>query len=157
MKTVLICVGNIRESSLKTLAEQFSSRIGHFMPFEDVSVADVSANKKMTPVQRCQKEGEQILSKIGAGDFVVLFDEKGREFTSREFAEFIEKKSLELNRNLVFVIGGPYGFSDAVYDRCDAKMSLSRMTFTHEMARVIALEQLYRAMTILRGLPYHHD
>ena len=97
------------------------------------------------------------MAKIAPGDYVVLMDERGREMTSREFASFIDKKASSLGRNLVFVIGGPYGFSERVYGRADMKMGLSKLTFTHEMARVLTAEQIYRAMTILRGEPYHHD
>ena len=157
MKIVLISVGTIREAPLRELADRFAGRIPHYMPFDACIIPDVAASRNSSADQRKIKEGEAILGKIAPGDFVVLFDERGRELTSREFAELIEKKSIVLPRNLILVIGGPYGFSDAVFARADMKLSLSRMTFTHEMARVIALEQIYRAMTILRGEPYHHD
>ena len=157
MKIILISVGNMREAPLKELAERFSARIPHYMPFEAIVLPDAPAKKNSTPESRAAKEGEAILGKISPGDFVALFDEGGKEMTSREFSASIAGKALMVSRNLVFVIGGPYGFSMAVYERADAKISLSQMTFTHEMARVIALEQIYRAMTIMRGEPYHHD
>lgn len=157
MKIVLISVGVMREVPLKELATRYSGRIPHYMPFEAVVIPDPAVSKNASGEARKIKEGEAILSKIQPGDFAVLFDEHGKMMTSREFASFIEKKSVTLSRNLVFVIGGPYGFSDDVKRRADAFMSLSSMTFTHEMARTIALEQIYRAMTILKGEPYHHD
>lgn len=157
MKIVLISVGLMKDAPLKELAERYSSRIPYYMPFETHIIPDISALRNATEDVRKTKEGEAILGKINSGDFVVLFDEKGKEQTSREFAKFIESKALSLSRNLVFIIGGPYGFSKQLYDRADALLSLSRMTFTHEMARTLALEQIYRAMTIIRGEPYHHD
>lgn len=157
MKIVLISVGNMREAPLKELADRYCGRIPHYMPFEAVVIPDVAASKNSSPDARKAREGEAILAKIAPGDFVTLLDERGREMTSRDFASLIDRKAATLSRNLVFIIGGPYGFSQAVYDRADSLMGLSKMTFTHEMARVLTLEQIYRAMTILRGEPYHHD
>jgi 23S rRNA (pseudouridine1915-N3)-methyltransferase len=111
----------------------------------------------MTEDKQKELEGEKILASTERNDFVVLLDERGRELTSREFATFIDKKAVTLPRNLVFVIGGPYGFSKSVYDRADSKLSLSKMTFPHELVRLFFVEQLYRACTINRGEPYHHD
>lgn len=157
MKIILISIGIMREVPLKELAERYIGRIPHYMPFEAISIPDVTLSKNISAETRKIKEGELIMSRVNPGDFVALMDERGKELTSRELAEFIEKKSVTLPRNLIFVIGGPYGFSQQVYDRADLKMSLSKLTFTHEMARVLTLEQIYRAMTILRGEPYHHD
>ena len=151
MKIILISVGNMREAPLKELAERYSGRIPHYIPFESIVIPDIPSSKNLSKEAKKTKEGENILSKIAVGDHVVLLDERGREMTSREFSALIERKATTLSRNLVFIIGGPFGFSQAVYDRADAMMSLSRMTFTHEMARVLTLEQLYRAMTIMRG------
>lgn len=111
----------------------------------------------MTEQKQKEAEGALILSSVDSRDFVILLDERGKEFTSREFATYIDKKTLSLPGNLVFVIGGPYGFSKEVYERANDKVSLSKMTFSHEMVRLFFVEQLYRAMTILRGEPYHHD
>ncbi len=155
MKIQLIAVGTMREAPLRDLFERYASRVPHYMPFEHISVPDIRSAKG-ADFQKL-KEGEAILSKINNGDFVVLLDERGMEMTSRKFAEFIDSKASSLARNLIFVIGGPYGFSQQVYDRADRLMGLSKMTFTHEMARVLTMEQIYRAMTILRGEPYHHD
>ncbi|MDE6300085.1 MAG: 23S rRNA (pseudouridine(1915)-N(3))-methyltransferase RlmH [Muribaculaceae bacterium] len=157
MKILLISVGIMREAPLKELFERYSSKIPFYMPFEAIAIPDIKGGKGMTPDNQKIKEGEAILGKISNGDYVVLMDERGGECTSRQFAEFIDKKASVLARNLVFVIGGPYGFSRAVYDRADRLAGLSKMTFTHEMARVLTAEQIYRAMTILRGEPYHHD
>lgn len=156
MKIVLLAVGEMKEPPLRELMQRYASRIPHYMPFEAVSLPDVRARGISEDEQR-RREGEAILGRVAPGDTVVLLDERGREMTSRELASFIDRKASTLARNLVFVIGGPYGFSPAVYERADMKLGLSRLTFTHEMARVLTAEQLYRAMTILRGEPYHHD
>jgi 23S rRNA (pseudouridine1915-N3)-methyltransferase len=111
----------------------------------------------MTEDKQKELEGERILAATERNDFVMLLDERGKELTSREFADFIAKKAVMLPRNLVFVIGGPYGFSPAVYERADSKLSLSKMTFPHELIRLFFVEQVYRACTINRGEPYHHD
>lgn len=157
MKIVLISIGLMREAPLRELYERYAARIPHYIPFEQVAIPDIKAARGLTFDLQKQREGESILARIAPGDCVVLMDERGREMTSREFADFIDRKSISLSRNLVFVIGGPYGFSNKVYERADMKMGLSRLTFTHEMARVLTAEQIYRAMTILRGEPYHHD
>lgn len=157
MKIILLCVGAMHDAPLATLVERYSKRINFYMPAEIVALPDIKASKNLPTEQQCIKEGEMILSKISTSDYVVLFDELGKEMTSREFSQFIEKKASTLSRNLIFVIGGPFGFSKAVYDRADYKMALSKMTFTHEMARVLASEQLYRALSILNGSSYHHD
>ncbi len=157
MKIVLICVGQMKEQPLRELMDRYASRIPYYMPFEAVVIPDIKTTRGLTPDVQKSKEGEAILARTAPGDFVVLMDERSREMTSREFAGFIDRKASTLSRNLVFVIGGPYGFSKAVYDRADSLMGLSKMTFTHEMARVLTAEQIYRAQTILRGEPYHHD
>lgn len=157
MKIILISVGNVKDKPLKELLERFDAKLPFYMPYEHITIPDIKATRTATPDQQKVREGEAILSRVGSGDFLVLFDERGRELTSRELASFIDHKASTLARNLIFVIGGPYGFSSQVYDRADLKLALSRMTFTHEMAIVIAAEQLYRAQSILRGEPYHHD
>ena len=157
MKIQLICIGTMRDSGLRELVDRFSARIPHYMPFEVVSLPDVKATKALTPDLQKIREGEAILARVSRSDCMILFDERGRELTSREFADFISRKANTLGGNLCLVIGGPYGFSADVYSRADGSLCLSRMTFTHEMARFIAAEQIYRAMTILRNEPYHHD
>lgn len=156
MKIVLMSVGAMREEPLRMLVDRYTARIPHYMPFESVVLPDIKG-RALTTEQQKAREGEAMLARVAPGDFLVLLDERGREMTSRDFAGFISRKSSTLARNLIFAIGGPYGFSDAVRARADQLMGLSRMTFTHEMARVLTAEQIYRALTILRGEPYHHD
>jgi 23S rRNA (pseudouridine1915-N3)-methyltransferase len=157
MKIQLICVGKTREEAIERAIQKYAVRIPYYLPFELVVVPDIKTTKAMTEDKQKELEGEKILASTERNDFVVLLDERGRELTSREFATFIDKKAVTLPRNLVFVIGGPYGFSKAVYDRADSKLSLSKMTFPHELVRLFFVEQLYRACTINRGEPYHHD
>lgn len=154
---MLISVGHVRDESIRNLCERYSSRIPHYMPFEPVILPDIASAKNSSPEIRKSKEGEAILSKTMSGDYVVLLDERGKRLTSRDFSRFIEQKAVSLSRNLIFVIGGPYGFSKEVYHRADMQLSLSDMTFPHEVARFMIIEQIYRALTILRGEPYHHD
>lgn len=127
------------------------------MPFEYIELPDVKNTRAMTEPQQKEAEGRVILNAVTNRDLMVLLDEHGKEFCSREFAAYIDKRMANAGGNIIFVVGGPYGFSDAVYQRADNKISLSRMTFLHEMVRLFFVEQLYRAMTILRGEPYHHD
>lgn len=157
MKINIVCVGNMHDKNLAPLVDMYMKRINFYMPAQLTIIPDIAASKTMPKAQQCIKEGELILAKTTPADFIVLLDERGKEMTSNEFAQFIQKKASTLSRNLIFVIGGPFGFSQAVYDRADYKMALSKMTFTHEMARVLATEQIYRALSILNGSSYHHD
>ncbi len=157
MKIVMLCVGRTRDALLTQGIERYASRISHYVNFETVILPDVKATSKLTQDQQKEREGAMMLAALQPGDCVVLLDEKGREMTSREFSESLQRRMTSGLKRLVFIIGGPYGFSKAVYDRADAKLSLSRMTFSHEMVRLFFVEQIYRAMTILRGEPYHHD
>ena len=127
------------------------------MPFELKCLPDIKTVKSLTEERQKELEGEVFLSQLAPGDFLVLLDERGKELTSRDFAAYIDRKMLTVPKRMIFVIGGPYGFSKEVYSRADDKLSLSKMTFSHEMVRLFFTEQLYRAMTILRGEPYHHD
>lgn len=147
----------MNDAPLVQSVEKYVKRLAHYVPFQFVTIPDVKTTKSMTEQRQKEAEGGAILAAVDARDFVILLDERGKEFTSREFAAYIDKRTLSLPGNLVFVIGGPYGFSQEVYDRANDKISLSRMTLTHEMVRLFFVEQLYRAMTILRGEPYHHD
>ena len=147
----------MNDAPLVEATQRYLKRLKHYIPFDYVTLPDVKNTKGMTEARQKEAEGAQILSAVTPRDFVVLLDERGKEFTSREFATYIDRRTVSLAGNLVFVVGGPYGFSDAVYDRANDKLSLSRMTFSHEMVRLFFVEQLYRAMTILRGEPYHHD
>ncbi len=157
MKIQLIAVGKMSDAPLVQAVEKYVKRLVHYVPFQLLTVPDVKTTRSMTGQRQKEAEGSVVLSSVDARDFVILLDERGKEFTSREFASYIDRRTLSLPGNLVFVIGGPYGFSQQVYDRANDKISLSRMTLTHEMVRLFFVEQLYRAMTILRGEPYHHD
>lgn len=156
MKLLLLVVGKTVESWLKAGVDEYVSRLGHFAQFEMQVVSDLKNTKSMDTSVQKQKEGEQILKLLQNGDHVVLLDDKGREFTSEELATWVDKKAMISSKRIVFIIGGPYGFSNEVYARADEKMSLSKMTFSHQMVRVIFVEQLYRAFTIIKGIPYHH-
>lgn len=157
MKIVLLCIGRTRDALIEKATARYCERIPHYIPFDFVTLPDVKATAKLSESQQKEKEGTMMLGALQPGDVVVLLDERGREMTSREFSWAIEKRMNSGIKRLVFIIGGPYGFSQAVYNRADAKLSLSRMTFSHEMVRLFFVEQIYRAMTIMRGEPYHHD
>lgn len=157
MKIVLLVVGKTTSTYLKTGIDDYSARINKFMPFKLRVLPDVKSSKKMSEKSQKEAEGEIILSQLQPNDHIVLLDERGKEMTSREFSAFIESKSITLSRNLIFIVGGPYGFSEALYNRANSLLSLSRMTFPHELVRLFFVEQIYRAMTIAHNLPYHHD
>lgn len=156
MKILVLAVGKTTTPYIARAVEDYIGRIGHYVPVEMMCLPDRARRSESTDIQR-EREGEAILAALQPSDRVILLDERGVEFTSREFAAEIERRLNQGLKRMVFVIGGPYGFSRAVYDRADAKLSLSRMTFSHEMVRLFFVEQVYRAMTILRGEPYHHD
>lgn len=156
MKARLILTGKTNDKLYVKGIEDYVQRINHYIPFEIVTIAALKNTKSMTQEQQKRLEGEMILRNIQASDNVVLLDERGAERTSAETAQWLEKKR-QLSRNLVFVIGGPYGFSEDVYARAEEKISLSRMTFSHQMVRLIFVEQLYRACTIIKGESYHHE
>ncbi|MBR4367382.1 MAG: 23S rRNA (pseudouridine(1915)-N(3))-methyltransferase RlmH [Bacteroidaceae bacterium] len=157
MKTLLILVKKTTDPHIAALVEEYAGRLRHYISFDITVVPELKNNKKMTEQQQKQLEGEQILRCLQPGDHVVLLDERGRELRSVELAEWMTQKMNTLAHRLVFVIGGPYGFSDDVYAAAQQKLSLSKMTFSHQMVRLIFVEQLYRAMTIIRGEPYHHE
>ncbi|MDD6209697.1 MAG: 23S rRNA (pseudouridine(1915)-N(3))-methyltransferase RlmH [Bacteroidales bacterium] len=157
MKIVLVVVGKTDAEYIRDAVAVYEKRLLHYIPYEMEVIPDIKNTKNLTEEQQKEKEGEQISKIIQSGDYVVLLDEKGKEFTSLKFAEYIEKKMHTVPRRLVFVIGGPYGFSSAVYALASEKIALSKMTFSHQMIRMIFIEQLYRAMTILNNEPYHHE
>ena len=157
MKIVLAVVGKLAGGYLSKGIEEYTSRLKHYVPFEIQYISDAKNTKNLTEAQQKDAEGRNILAALDKSDHVVLLDEHGKQFTSMEFSRYIEKKMSTVQRRLVFVVGGPYGFSPEVYARASEKISLSTMTFSHEMIRLIFTEQLYRAMTILRGEPYHHE
>ncbi|WP_372774863.1 23S rRNA (pseudouridine(1915)-N(3))-methyltransferase RlmH [Mangrovibacterium sp.] len=157
MKIKLVVIGKTDKPYLKDGIDLFLGRIPHYLPFEYQIIPDIKNTRKLSEEQQKEKEGELILAQLKAGDELILLDENGKEFRSVEFAGFLEKKMLGGTKTLIFCIGGPYGFSGKVYEAATAKLSLSRMTFSHQMVRLIFCEQLYRALTILKGEPYHHE
>lgn len=155
MRITLLESGKTKDSFIKEGVELFRSRIVHYLPFRIETLPDLKNTRNLTMKEVQEKEGQFILKALKPGDFMVLLDERGREFHSISFAEYLNGLEGRVN-HLLFVIGGPYGFSDEVYKRADALLSLSKLTFSHQLVRVIFLEQLYRAYTILKGEPYHH-
>lgn len=156
MKTLLILVGKTTSKVFNTGINDYVERISHYMPFDIITIPELKNTKSITEEQQKEKEGELILKHIQPGDTLVLLDEHGKEFRSIELANWLERKQ-QTCRRLVFVIGGPYGFSKEVYDKANEKISLSKMTFSHQMMRLIFTEQIYRACTIIKGEPYHHE
>ena len=156
MKITVIWIGKTSESYYKDAIDVYEKRIGRYIPFSTVTIPDIKTGAGMLPEQLKQKEGIQILSKVLPSDEFVLFDENGANHTSVSFAEWLEFRMITGVKNIVFCIGGAYGFSQDVYNRANSRISLSSMTFSHQMVRIIALEQIYRGMTIIKGEPYHH-
>ena len=156
VKTLLILVGKTVNKHFVAGINDYVERIGHYMPFELVTIPELKNTKALTEELQKEREGELILKLLQPTDTVVLLDEHGVEMRSMEFATWLQKKQLSARR-LVFIIGGPYGFSPALYQRANEKVSLSRMTFSHQMVRLIFTEQIYRACTIIKGEPYHHE
>lgn len=157
MKITLLAIGKTNAKYLQEGIEQYIKRLSHYIPFEFKILPDVKTTKGLTQEKQKEMEGQMFLNCIQSGDVVVLLDEKGKEMTSREFSVYLDKKMVTVAKNLIFVIGGPYGFSQEMYNRANEKLSLSKMTFSHEMIRLFFIEQIYRAITILKGEPYHHD
>lgn len=156
MKTELILVGKTTSKHFNAGINDYVERIGHYMPFTITTIPELKNTKSLNESQQKEREGELILKQIQPSDTVVLLDEHGKEFRSIDFADWIQKKQNSARR-LVFVIGGPYGFAEKVYERANEKISLSKMTFSHQMVRLIFTEQIYRACTIIKGEPYHHE
>jgi 23S rRNA (pseudouridine1915-N3)-methyltransferase len=157
MKALLLLVGKTVDSRIQSLVDDYKERLKHYLPFEVCVIPELKATKNISFDQQKEKEGELLMKFFQAGDTIVLLDENGKEFKSTEFALWMQKKQNTVSKRLVFVIGGPYGFSPNVYGKANDKISLSRMTFSHQMVRLVFIEQLYRAMTILHGEPYHHE
>ena len=156
MKTLLIMVGKTTDKHLSVLVDDYVSRISHYMPFDVAVIPELKNTKSLSELQQKEKEGELIIKQLHPSDTIVLLDEQGTEFRSIGFAQWLERQQSN-NKRLVFVIGGPYGFSPSVYSRAQMKISLSKMTFSHQMVRLVFAEQLYRACTIIKGEPYHHE
>lgn len=157
MKVILLVVGKTTDAWANTAIAQYENRLKHYLPFQVVVIPDLKSTKNLSEDQIRQREAEQILTWNKPGDTMVLLDENGTEFGSEAFAGFLQKKMNSGIRNLIFVVGGPYGFASSVYEACRERLSLSKMTLTHQMVRVFFTEQLYRAMTILNNEPYHHS
>ncbi len=156
MKVELILVGRTVNKTFTQIIDDYRERITHYLPFNITIIPELKNTKSLTEEQQKTAEGELILKQLQSSDHVVLLDEHGREPRSIELAAWLEKKQQTVRR-LVFVVGGPYGFSPAVYQRANEQLSLSRLTFSHQMVRAIFVEQLYRACTIIKGEPYHHE
>ena len=157
MKILLLVIGKTDEDYLVTGIKKYVGRLGHYVPFELKEIPDIRNRKTLSEDQQKKAESFLLLQQLQPGDHVVLLDENGGQYTSVAFAENLEKLMASGAKRIVFVIGGPYGFAQEVYDKANAKMSLSPMTFSHQMVRLIFVEQLYRAFTILKGEPYHHS
>ena len=157
MKIKVICIGKTGKAFLVDGEREYLSRLQHYTKVEKVELPDIKNARKLSQEQVKQEEGKALLQLIEPADQVFLLDEKGKHYSSENFAEFIQKRFNQGGKCMIFVIGGAYGFSDELYTRAQGKISLSAMTFSHQMIRMIFFEQLYRAMTILRGEPYHHS
>ena len=157
MNIKLIAVGKTDNKNLQLLIDEYQKRLSFYIKFEFEILADIKNVKNLSENQQKEKEGELILSKIGSADQLILLDENGKNFSSINFAAELQKKMNSGIKTLVFVIGGPYGFSSEVYEKAHGKISLSSMTFSHQMVRLFFIEQLYRAFTILKNEPYHHQ
>lgn len=157
MEISLIVIGKTNARYLQEGIDEYIKRLKHYIPYSITVLPDIKNTKKLTEEQQKEAEGKLMLDALKPGDCLVLLDERGKEFTSVAFADYLQRKMNAGLRRLVFIIGGPYGFSQSVYDRADEKISLSKMTFSHEMIRLFFTEQIYRAMTIQRGEPYHHQ
>lgn len=157
MKIKLLTIGKTDNKNLQQLIAMYEKRLKHYIKFEIEIIPDIKNAKNLSEKQQKEKEGELILKKIQTFDYLVLLDEKGEQFRSKTFATYLQKKMNSGIKQLVFVIGGPYGFSETVYKNSKAKISLSKMTFSHQMIRLFMVEQIYRGFTILKNEPYHHE
>lgn len=157
MKITLICIGKTDEKHILQGIEVYTKRLKHYCNFQLQVIPDIKNVKNLTQEQQKEKEGQLLLKSVTNQDYVILLDERGKELSSMEFSGFLEKQMVQGVSSLVLLIGGPYGFSEELYQRASYKLSLSRMTFSHQMIRMFFVEQLYRAFSIMRGEPYHHE
>lgn len=157
MNIKLIAIGKTDNKNLNSLIEEYTKRLSFYIKFDLEIIPDIKNAKNLSEAQQKEKEGALILSKIAPTDLLILLDDKGKSFSSMKFAEELQKRMNAGVKTLVYVIGGPYGFSDEVYKAAQGKISLSQMTFSHQMIRLFFIEQLYRGFTILRNEPYHHE
>lgn len=156
MTIKLLAIGKTDSKALQSLIDEYTKRLGFYIKFELEIIPDIKNSKNLSETQQKQKEGELILNKLNSTDVLILLDEKGKQLDSVAFANYLQKHMNSGIKQLVFVIGGPYGFSEDVYSKAAGKLSLSKMTFSHQMVRLFMVEQLYRGFTILRNEPYHH-
>ncbi|MEO9893416.1 23S rRNA (pseudouridine(1915)-N(3))-methyltransferase RlmH [Aurantibacter sp.] len=156
MTIKLLAIGKTDNKELQTLIRTYENRLKHYIKFELEIIQDIKNSKNLSENQQKEKEGALILKKLNNTDVLILLDEKGKQFSSVDFSEYLQKKMNSGIKQLVFVIGGPYGFSQEIYQKAHGKISLSTMTFSHQMVRLFVVEQLYRAFTILKNEPYHH-
>ncbi len=157
MKIALVLTGKTTDKNVASLADLYHSRIRKYNTFEIITLPDLKNAANLPVMEQKQKEGNKILQSVGSDDFVVLLDERGKKFRTTEFAEWMERSFMISRKRLVFIIGGAWGFSEEVYERADFRISLSDLTFPHQLVRLLFLEQLYRVFTIIRGEPYHHE
>ncbi len=157
MNIRLLAIGKTDNKALQTLIDDYTKRLSFYVKFDLDVIPDIKNVKNLSEAQQKEKEGELILSKLAATDQLILLDENGTTFSSIGFSEYLQKKMNAGIKTLVFVIGGPYGFSDEFYKKAQGKVSLSEMTFSHQMVRLFVIEQIYRGFTILRNEPYHHQ
>ena len=157
MKICLLVIGKTDAAYIREGISEYEKRWTRYLPFEMKVLPDIKNAKNLTESLQKEKEAELILEQLQATDWVVVLDEKGKQYSSMEFSNYLAQKMLGGIKRLVFVVGGPYGFADSVYQRANEKIALSKMTFSHQMVRLIFVEQIYRAMTILKGEPYHHE
>jgi 23S rRNA (pseudouridine1915-N3)-methyltransferase len=157
MKIKLLVIGKTDDKNLLQLISTYQNRLQHYIKFELEVIPDIKNAKNLSQLQQKEKEGQLILGKLQSSDQLILLDEKGKELRSLEFANWLQKKMNSGIKQLVLVIGGPYGFSESVYKKASGKISLSKMTFSHQMIRLFMVEQLYRGFTILKNEPYHHE
>ncbi|MGD0582427.1 MAG: 23S rRNA (pseudouridine(1915)-N(3))-methyltransferase RlmH [Bacteroidales bacterium] len=157
MKIILLQTGKTGEKYISDGVEEYSSRIRKYAAFEMITIPDLKNTKSMPVEEQKAREGKLILQSLGNDDYVIVLDEKGKELTTMELASLMEKIFQMPKKRAVFVIGGPWGFSGEVYERADLRMSLSRLTFSHQLVRLLFAEQLYRVLTVIKGTPYHHE
>lgn len=157
MHIKLLAIGKTDDKNLLQLIDNYQNRLKHYVKFQLDIIPDIKNVKNLSEAQQKEKEGELILARISPTDELILLDDKGKNFTSIEFSQYLQKKMNSGIKQLVLVIGGPYGFSDALYKKANGKISLSKMTFSHQMIRLFIVEQIYRGFTILRNEPYHHE
>jgi 23S rRNA (pseudouridine1915-N3)-methyltransferase len=157
MKTALLQTGKTTEAHISVAMDLYASRIRKYTVFDIITIPELKNTKNMPSPEQKSREGKKIIQSLNPDDYVILLDERGKEVRTIEFSELLKKVFMLPKKRIIFVIGGPWGFSEEVYSRADYKLSLSKMTFPHQLVRLLFLEQLYRAFTIIKGEPYHHE